>query len=275
MTIFHYRSAAVTGLLLLTAATLTPAHAQDRDGLNRGTVHLARMNGEVSVRHGDDGAWAAAVADAPLSNGDHIATGPKAQADIQLDDANVFHAGSNAEIRLDRLESGHYRMAVIQGAITCHVAGTSTADVEVGTPSVAVRPVKPGVYLIAVNRAGESEIAVRAGDVEVVAPRGSEWVNAGQKMVARGPASDPQYKIGHAIPLWRRVAAIMANSVQIANTIASTVSSGGETRTSSTKPTAGNTPAKPAAPSAPASPATGSRPAAPSQPPHEGTRGKR
>ncbi|MBZ5618132.1 MAG: FecR domain-containing protein [Acidobacteriia bacterium] len=266
---FAYRFAAVTGLFVLTAATLTPARAQDRDDLNRGAVHVVWMNGAVSVRHGDDGPWVAAVLDAPLANGDHIATGAKAQADIQLDDANVFHAGSNSEIRLDRLESGHYRMAVIRGAVTCHVGGSSTADVEVGTPSVAVRPSKPGVYLIAVSRAGESEITVRAGDVEVVAPRGSEWVNAGQKMVARGPASDPQYKIGHAVPLWRRVAVVVANCVQIADMITSSLpAGGGATHNSSgaTKTTAG--PAKPAAPSAPA------RPTAPSPPPHDGNRGK-
>jgi hypothetical protein len=274
MTTFEYRSVSVTGLLLLTAATLIPTRAQDRDDGNRGAVHLATMHGAVSVRHGDDGPWTTATADAPLSNGDHIATGPKAQADIQLDDSNVFQAGSNAEVRLDRLESGQYRMAVIKGAIACHVAGASTADVEVGTPSVAVRPVKPGIYLIAVNRAGESEITVRAGDVEVLAPRGSEWVNTGQKMVARGPASDPQYKIGHAIPLWRRVAVIVANYAELANAIGATVSSGGgQTRTSSTKPASGASPAKPSAPSAPARPSTPSRPSAPS-PAHEPNRAK-
>ena len=256
MALFLHRFVAATGLLMLLSATPIPARAE---------VHLAWMKGAVTVQHAGDGAWSAAILDAPLADGDRIATGPKAQADIQLDEANVVHAGANAEVRLDQLEPGRYRMTVVKGAIACHVAGTSTADVEVGTPSVSVRPSHPGVYLINVNRAAESEILVRAGDVEVVAPRGSEWVNAGQKMVARGPASDPQYKIGHAVPLWRRVAVVMANCIEIANSIsASMPTGGGPAQTSSTT-------AKPTTPSPAPAP---SRPTAPSPPPHTATGGK-
>lgn len=241
MTTFDYRSLSASALLLLAAATFAPVFAQD-------SVHLAWMNGVVSVRRGDDGPWIPGAVDAPLKNGDHIATGPKAQTGIQFDEANVIHMGSKTEIRLDVLEPGHYGMEVIKGSITGHVAGLTAANVEVATPSVVVRTSKPGVFLIAINRAGESEIAARAGDVEVVAPRGSEWVIAGQKMVARGPASDPQYKIRNAVTWWMRWGRVVAESIQIASSIASTYEGGSQGSSSDSKSSA---PAKPAPSSAP------------------------
>ena len=40
----------------------------------------------------------------------------------------------------------------------------------------------------------------RAGEVEVFTPRGSQWVTAGQMMVARGANADPEFQIVNAIP---------------------------------------------------------------------------
>jgi hypothetical protein len=41
-----------------------------------------------------------------------------------------------------------------------------------------VRPSSQGAYRIAINAAGESEITVRAGEVEVFAPSGSQLVGS-------------------------------------------------------------------------------------------------
>jgi hypothetical protein len=51
-----------------------------------------------------------------------------------------------------------------------------------------------------VQDTGETEVTVRAGDVEVFTPRGSQWVNAGQTMLARGTSADPEFQMVAAIP---------------------------------------------------------------------------
>ena len=43
-------------------------------------------------------------------------------------------------------------------------------------------------------------MTARAGEVEVFTPRGSQWVNAGQTMMARGTTADPEFQIVNAIP---------------------------------------------------------------------------
>jgi len=50
-----------------------------------------------------------------------------------------------------------------------------------------------------VKDSGETEVTVRAGDVEVFSPRGSQWVNAGQTMTVRGATADPEFQIVAAV----------------------------------------------------------------------------
>src|SRR6185369_6639688 len=104
------------GLTVLIAASAL--HAQEPGGW----VHIARTTGSVSIRHGDDGPWVAASAAASLIPGDHIATAAKSEADIHLDDANIYNLGSSTEVALHQMDSGVYRMTVIRGSVTCHVA---------------------------------------------------------------------------------------------------------------------------------------------------------
>jgi hypothetical protein len=65
----------------------------------------------------------------------------------------------------------------------------------VDTPNISVRPTKIGAYRISVTEAGQTELTVRAGDVEVFSPRGSQWVSAGQLMIARGSTADPEFQV--------------------------------------------------------------------------------
>jgi len=75
------------------------------------------------------------------------------------------------------------------------VLRSSDANAEIDTPNVSVRPSKQGSYRISVNEAGETEVTARTGDVEIFTPTGSQWVRAGQTLMARGSASDPEFQI--------------------------------------------------------------------------------
>lgn len=196
----------LTGALLLAAGGAFPARAQDPDDLKRSVARISLMDREVSVRRGDSGDWVAGVINAPLMTDDRIATGQNSRAEVQFDSANVLRIGGTAEIHLAQLEAGHYRIEIARGTVTFRMLRPSDVAIELNTPSVSVRPSKEGTFRISVSESGESEITARAGDVEVFTPKGTQWVYAGQTMMARGNASDPEFQMVSAIPVddWDR-----------------------------------------------------------------------
>jgi FecR protein len=198
---FAIRSAALTLLLTAAGAAQNPV--------------ISSLKGSVSVRNGDSGVGVAAAVHAPLQAGDYLTTGPNSRADIEFDSTDTFRMGGNAQIHFMPPESGKYQMELIKGDITYNAAGPAAPIVAVDTPSVSVRPAHLGVYRIAVNAARESEITVMEGEVEVFAPSGSQWIGAGQKMMARGSASDPEFKVVRAISKWRRAASVLLSSMQL------------------------------------------------------------
>src|SRR5262249_54249093 len=179
---------------------LGTTHAQDQDDARRGVARISIINGDVSVRRGDSGEWVAGVINAPLLTDDQIATGPNSRGEIEFDAANSLRIGSNAELHLTQLEAARFQMELARGTVTYRILRPSGADAEVDTPNVSVRPNKQGIYRIQVNESGETEVIVRAGEVEVFTPRGSQWVTAGQMMVVRGTAADPEFQIVNAAP---------------------------------------------------------------------------
>jgi hypothetical protein len=176
------------------------------DDQQRGVARISLMNGEVSVKRGDAGEWVAGVINAPLLTGDHIVNAPNSRVEVQFDAANLLRLGGNAEIHLADIQYGRVQIELAHGTLSYVVLRPSNAAVEVDTPSVSVRPSNQGVYRITVNDAGETEVMSRSGEVEVFTPHGSQWVSAGQMMVARGATADPEFQIVAARPVddWDR-----------------------------------------------------------------------
>ena len=186
--------------LLVLALVLTGmTWAAEDDEPGRGVARISLMNGDVSVRRGDSGDWVAAAVNAPLSVEDTVVTGANSRAEVQLDSANLIRLSANAEVRLAELESQRYVLQVARGLVTFRVLRESDADVEVSTPNVSVRPAGIGTYRVEVRENGDSEITVRSGNADIFTPRGSQQLQAGRTMEARGSASDPEYRIVSAI----------------------------------------------------------------------------
>lgn len=196
----NYRLLTLTGVVLIVAGGLVPVRAQEQEDLQRSVARISLMNGEVSVRRGDSGDWVAGVINAPLMADDRIATGPNSRAEVQLDSANIVRVGGGAEVRLTELAYGRYQMELAHGTLTFNVVRASSANAEVDTPSIAVRPTKQGVYRISVNDAGETEVTVRAGEADIYSSRGSQPVQAGQSLLARGNSSDAEFQMVAALP---------------------------------------------------------------------------
>ncbi|HLY20499.1 MAG TPA: FecR family protein [Bryobacteraceae bacterium] len=175
------------------------APPQDSGAPERGVARISIVSGEVSVRRGDSGDWVAAVVNAPLMVEDRVSTGTGSRAEVQFDSANLIRIGAHAEIRLAQLDPARYNVQLAHGTVTFRMLRDSQAQVELDTPTVSVRPAHVGVYRIYVQEDGQTEITVRLGSVEIFTPRGSQQLQAGQTMLARGTAADPEFRIVPAI----------------------------------------------------------------------------
>jgi len=193
-------------LALSAALSQDPPPPQEQGTPERGVARVSIVGGEVSVRRGDSGDWVAAVVNAPLMVEDRVSTGAGSRAEVQFDSANLIRIGANAEIRLAELGSNRYHLQVAHGTVTYRVLRESHAQVEIDTPTVAVKPAHIGVYRIYVQGDGQTEITVRLGDAEISTPRGTEQLHAGQTMLARGSSADPEFRVVPAIALdeWDR-----------------------------------------------------------------------
>jgi hypothetical protein len=157
------------------------------------------MLGNVSVRRGDSGELVAAAVNAPLVAGDRIVTSDTGRAEVQFDFSNLIRLGPSTEVRLSELAYHRYQIQIATGTTIFRVVRDTDAQVEISTPSVAVRPAKAGVYRVSVMPDGTSQITVRLGDAEIFSPRGSEPLHMGQTMIARGPASDPEFQLSTVV----------------------------------------------------------------------------
>jgi hypothetical protein len=166
----------------------------------RAVARISVLNGDVSLRRGDSGDVVAAAVNAPVMGGDAILTGSSSRGEVQLDSANMLRFAPNSEIRFVGMDTKYFQMQIASGTVLLRVLGPGEAQVELDTPSVAVRALRPGVYRITVREDGTSEITVRSGEAEIGSPRGTERLAAGRTMNARGQASDPEYQVTGAIP---------------------------------------------------------------------------
>ena len=199
--------------ILLTGAAMLPLPAQQQqqqqqqpqqqdegDAPDHGVARISLVNGDVSVRHGDSGDLTAAAPNGPLIGSDLLATGPNSTAEIQFDAANMIRLDQSSEVRMGELEYGRYLVQIATGTTTFRVLRNSSADIEISTPTVSVRPTEQGTYRVTVLPDGTTEITVRSGRAEVFSPHGSETLTAGRTLEARGTPLDPEYRINAAIP---------------------------------------------------------------------------
>jgi hypothetical protein len=185
-------------VLTLSLAAAYQAPAQDADSSGRGVARLSLISGDVSVRRGDTGEWVAAAINAPLLTEDQVLSGANSRAEVQLDYAHFARLSSNAELRLADIENRRYLLRVAQGTVTFRVLRNMDAQSEISTPSVAIRPLKKGIYRVSVLDDGTTEVTVRSGEAEIFTPKGSQRLRSGRTLMARGSAQDPEFQFVNA-----------------------------------------------------------------------------
>jgi hypothetical protein len=164
-----------------------------------GVARISVAQGDVNVKRGDNGQLSAAVVNAPMMARDHLETAPGSRAEVELDAASLIRLAPNTDIGFSDLAYRRYQVQLGIGTIILRVLDDSNAQLEVDTPSVALRPAGPGEYRISVLDNGTSQITVRSGRLEMNGARGSEMVEPGQSLLVRGDSSDPEFQTSYEI----------------------------------------------------------------------------
>jgi hypothetical protein len=165
----------------------------DRSGVAR----VSLIHGDVSMQRGDSEDWAAASINTPLVRGDQVATGERSRMEVQLDYANILRLSSSSQAKIADLTRTRIQIQLAQGYANYTVFKGSEADVEIDTPNVAVRPLKPGRYRVQVNSDYETDVIVRDGEAEISTPQGSTTVREGRMAMIRGE-DNPEYRVDDA-----------------------------------------------------------------------------
>jgi len=165
-----------------------------------GVARLSIVQGDVSVRRGDNGQLEAAVTNAPMTANDHVQTSPGSRAEVELDYGNLMRLGPNTDVGLADLQYRRYRVQLGAGTIIYRVLRDAGSQSEIDTPSIAVRPLAQGEYRISVLDDGTTQITVRSGQAEIDGPRGSEQLSTGRTTLVRGDPTDPEFQTAYEIP---------------------------------------------------------------------------
>lgn len=174
------------------------AQDADEDDPGRGVARIGLINGDVSMRRGDNGDWMAAAVNSPLVVYDQVATGANSRVEVQFDYATLVRLGGDSEIRLSQLENRKYQVQLGRGTAMISVVADAGSEMELDTPNVAIRPGRRAMVRVTVTLDGQSEITVREGEAEVASTKGVERVQSGQTMLVRGGQDDPEFQMARA-----------------------------------------------------------------------------
>jgi hypothetical protein len=172
------------GLAVLAAGTLWAQQdggdqpgAGDVDPPTR-AARLSYVEGAVSVQPAGIDDWTAATINRPLTGGDQLWSDRASRAEIQFDTATVSIADSTSLALLNVADDG-VQLQLSAGTANIVLHDLDAAEMfEVDAPNASVSLVRPGSYRIGVDGAGNTTVAIRSGQVQVV-------TSAGQSLILR------------------------------------------------------------------------------------------
>ena len=161
-----------------------------------GVARVSLTNGEVTLRRGESGDWVEARVNTPLVDGDTLATGRAARAEVQLDSRNFARLAADSQVNLTQLGNRRFRIQIDRGTLTYNELKDGEADIDIETPHVAVRPLERGMYRVEVGFDGRTVITVRRGKAEIASKLETVQLRPGKTMVVReGPDGNPEFHV--------------------------------------------------------------------------------
>jgi FecR protein len=163
----------VVGLLtFLCAATLVAglaprAKADDDDPPSR-VARLAYAQGSVSFQPAGTEDWVTARLNRPITTGDKLWSDNDSRTELQLD-GSLIRLSSNTGFSFLNLSDNVTQIQLTAGTLLVRVRRLDESETyEIDTPNLAFSVLRPGVYRVSVNEAGDSTaIRIRSGEGEV------------------------------------------------------------------------------------------------------------
>jgi hypothetical protein len=157
--------------LLLATMTLVfflpqRAAADDDDPPTR-VARLSHVDGEVSFDPAGTDDWVTAVLNRPITTGDKLWADKDSRAELQLGAASI-RMGAMTGFSFLNLSDNVTQLQLTEGAIRIRVRRLGeNENFEVDTPNLAFSILRPGIYRINVNQAGDTTVVhVRDGEGE-------------------------------------------------------------------------------------------------------------
>ena len=133
--------------LTLTLA-LAQATAQAQEDPPGRVGRLSDFQGAVSWFDSEQGTWADAERNRPLTGGDRLSTGPQGRAEVRVG-STVLRLGATSELEVLRLDDERMVFQLHSGSLALRVRSREVAqDIEVDTGEVRLRPERSGHYRI-------------------------------------------------------------------------------------------------------------------------------
>jgi hypothetical protein len=173
--------AGVVAFAIVLAACMTGRAAGDEDDPPSRVARLAYDEGSVSFQPAGTDDWVTTVLNRPFTTGDQVWSDNDGRVELQLDDSFV-RLSHNTGISFLNLNDNVTQVQLSVGTLMIHVRRLESDETyEIDTPNLAFTILRPGVYRLNVDEAGDAtEIAVRSGQGEVTGGGTAYTENAGE-----------------------------------------------------------------------------------------------
>jgi len=154
------------------------AAADDDDPPTR-VARLSHVDGSVSFEPGGTDEWVTAVVNRPMTTGDKLWADRDSRAELHIGSASI-RLGANTGFSFLNLDDNTVQLQVTEGTLRIRVKRLDRNDnFEVDTPNLAFSILRPGVYRISVNEAGDTTVVnVHDGEGQVTGGGESYSVHA-------------------------------------------------------------------------------------------------
>jgi hypothetical protein len=165
--------------LMILLVGFAPRAAADDDDPPSRVARLAYAQGSVSFQPAGTDDWVTAGLNRPVTTGDQLWSDRDGRVELQLD-GSLIRLSNNTGFSFLNLSDNVTQIQLTSGTILVRVRRLDDDETyEVDTPNLAFSVLRPGLYRISVNEAGDSTaIKIRTGEGEVTGGGAAYTVHA-------------------------------------------------------------------------------------------------
>jgi hypothetical protein len=169
--------------LALAMAFVTPmrALADDEEDPPTRVARLSHTDGNVSFNPAGTDDWVSAVINRPMTTGDKLWSDDGGRAELHIGSASL-RIGSTTGFNFLNLTDNVAQIQVTEGTVRVRVKRLEQDETfEIDTPNLAFSVLRPGIYRVSVNEAGDTTVvSVLGGEGEVTGGGQAYSVHANQ-----------------------------------------------------------------------------------------------